>query len=58
MNWLAESIVVLWFLPVVLFIVLPLALMACHLGLVALKGMFGRKGNEGILMVKDMGAGA
>lgn len=58
MNWLAESIVVLWFLPVVLFIVIPLVLTVCHLGMGALNGVFGQKADKNLLITKRMGAGA
>jgi hypothetical protein len=57
MNWLTESIVVLWFLPVVLFILLPLSLMACHLVLGIFTGMHWRSG-ESVPITKEVGAGA
>ncbi len=58
MNWLAESIVVLWFLPVVLFIFLPLAVLACHLVLDLLTGIHWRRGDERVPITKEVGAGA
>jgi hypothetical protein len=57
MNWLAESIVVLWFLPVVLFIVLPLGILTCHLLLGVLAGMHWRSGDENVPIAKGVGAG-
>lgn len=57
MNWLADSIVALWFLPVVLFIFLPLGTMACHLVLGVFTGMHWRRGDENVPITKEVGAG-
>lgn len=53
MNWLAESIVVLWFLPVVAFIGIPLLTLALHTLLKAFAGLtrVGRSKAPGVVAV-------
>lgn len=57
MNMLADSIVVLWFLPVVFFILFPLGVLACSLIMQAVTGLFGRSGEIDVPVTKEVGAG-